>query len=114
MPFWCTAVFGVVSAFIGFWIAMAIVIMRGEVNSRFIEGDDTAKDRWKSVVITNRNLSVLGGAILGEIQTYIYYNRGRISPEFWHVIWTVSFPSFAWACLFSVFSFRRFLQGYHE
>ena len=108
MPSWCAVVVGLVSSSVGWWIAMAIVIMRGEVNPRFIEGGDVDRKKWSGILGKNLNLSLLGGGLLGAIWFGVYSQREG-SPAFWGVMWTVVLPSFGWALLFSVVSFRRFL-----
>jgi hypothetical protein len=111
MPIWSTLVVAVVSAFLGFWIAMAIVIMRGEVSADIIQGE--GKEHWASMVVKARNLSLLGGLILGVVWAVIYSRRG-ISPTFWHMMWIVALPSFGWALFYSVLAFRHFLLNYDD
>ena len=109
MPIWSILIVAVVSALLGFWIAMVIVIMRGEVSADIVQGE--GKERWASIVAKARNLSILGGLILGVVWIVIH-NRRQTSPTFWRMMWTVALPSFAWALFFSVRSFRSFLQRY--
>ena len=111
MPIWSTIIVAVVSAFLGFWIAMAIVIMRGEVSKDMVQGE--GEERWASIVVKARNLSLLGGLVLGFAWIGIY-SRREMSPAFWHMMWVVALPSFAWALFFSVLSFRFFLQRYND
>ena len=110
MSVWSPLLIGPVSGLLGSWTALAIVIHRGEVGTGFLKPNSEKKRKWAAIVGKVRNLSFVGGLLLGVILASVYYSRGT-TPEFWQVMWTVALPSFGWGLFFSLLSLRRCLQS---